>query len=113
MNTKRDPREIAETILLRSICSIKVGACISDSWGVHSWAWNNSGRDGFGEHAEAACIRRSNRDRLSGSTIYVAAIRSRNDKVITACPCLDCAGLIRWAGIRDVWFRDGHGIWRR
>lgn len=113
MNTRRDPREIAETILNRSICAVKVGSVIADSWGVGSWGWNSSGFTGLGEHAEAAAIRRGNKQRMKDSTLYVAAVRERNNKIITAKPCDYCQRTIRWAGIRDVWYRDRNGIWRR
>jgi deoxycytidylate deaminase len=94
MNTQSDPREIAEAILNRSVCSVQVGACIKDKHGVFSWGWNSSG-SGFGEHAEAACIRRANKKRLKGSIMYVASKRRRNGKMINSYPCPDCRRLIR------------------
>ena len=112
MNTKRDPREIAETILERSVCTVQVGACLVDPKGrVVSWGWNHSGFDGFGMHAEDHCISRASRRRVEGSTIYVASKRLRNAKVVSSRPCPDCEELIRSMGIKLVWWRNGDGRW--
>ncbi len=68
------------------------------------------GFDGYGEHAEAGAIRRSNRKRLKGATIWVASIRNRNNKVINSKPCSDCQRLINKHGLKVV-YRGADGIW--
>ena len=110
MNLKRDPTELATTLLNRSTCAVKVAAILLDKWGVFSWGWNSSGLSGMGEHAEAHCIRRANRNRIPGSIMYVAATRKRTGRVVTACPCLMCQKLIYKYGI-TVWYRNGYGGW--
>lgn len=109
MDTNKDPKVLADAILRRSHCSVQVGCVLVDAYGVHAWGWNSSGRDGFGEHAEAACLRRSNRSRLAGSVIYVAARRQRNGKWVMARPCHACQKLI--SKVRAVVYRDGSGVW--
>lgn len=103
----RRPEELCEALLGRSACAVQVAAVIADEWGIFGWGWNNSGQDGFGEHAEASCVRRSNRDRFEGATIYVAARRAKSGNVITARPCPDCQRGIR--GIGRVVYRDKEG----
>lgn len=105
----KDPREIVIALINRSICAVKVGAVIVDRWGIHSWGWNSSGYTGLGEHAEAHAIRRCNRDRMGNSTLYVGAVRMRNNKIITAKPCEECMKLIK--GIGRVIYRNGEGEW--
>lgn len=100
-----DPRQLALDILERSVCHIKVGAAISDKTGILSWGWNSVGFDGFGEHAEASAIRRANKKRLAGSTIYVAG---RRQKPIFSRPCYDCEQLIKRWGITKVVYTDGN-----
>lgn len=107
-----DPRKLAVDLLPRSICSVQVAAVIADKGGIFSWGWNSVG-SGFGEHAEAAAIRRANKKRLHGSMIYVASIRARNDKPVMSMPCPDCAQRIQAAGISTVFYRDGNGDWVR
>ena len=111
MRLSGDPREIATTLLRRSTCAVQVGAVIEDGWGVFGWGWNSSGRTGYGMHAEDHALARSNKGRLGGATLYVAARRRRNGKVVTARPCPDCQGLIQNWGIGRVWYRDGNGVW--
>lgn len=106
----RDPRELAIDLLPRSTCKVKVAAVIADRHGIFSWGWNSSGPDGLGEHAEAAAIRRSSKKRLRGSTIYVAGAWKHSEKVVTACPCMDCAKLIRKHGL-NVGYRRWSGEW--
>lgn len=104
-----DPRQLAVDILERSACQVKVGSAIADSKGrVISWGWNGPGSDGFGEHAEASAIRRANKRRLAGSTIYVAG---RRHKPIFSRPCYNCEKLIKAWGIARVVYTDGLG-WR-
>lgn len=107
----RDPRELAIDLLPRSICSVQVAAVIADSYGIFSWGWNSMGADGLGEHAEAAAIRRANKKRLEGATIYIASRRKRNQKVVLAMPCPACWPLCnKWS--LEIWFRNSDGIWR-
>lgn len=110
MNRNLDPREIVLNILDRSICQVQVGAVLSDNWGVYGIGWNHSGPDGMGLHAEIHCLGRSNRSRMALSTLYVAARRKRNDKIVTAKPCPACMPVVAsWCG--RVVYRDGKGDW--
>jgi pyrimidine deaminase RibD-like protein len=102
-----DPRQLATALLSRSICNVQVAAVIADKSGIFSWGWNHAGRNGFGEHAEAAAIRRANKKRLEYATVYVAAKRNRN--FINSMPCPDCARLLRKYGIRTVHWTMGKG----
>lgn len=111
MNTRCSPEEFAEAILLRSVCAVQVGACLADSHGIFAWGWNHMG-NGFGEHAEVHCLRRANRDRAEGSTIYVASTRMRTGRPVTSKPCEKCQGWIEAFNIHKVWFRGGDGLWR-
>jgi deoxycytidylate deaminase len=105
-----DPRQLAIDLLPRSTCSVQVAAVISDRHGIFAWGWNSVG-NGFGEHAEAAAIRRANKKRLKGADIYVASMRNRNKKTICSCPCPECYSLIDNLGIDMVYFRDADGKW--
>ena len=107
-----DPRQLVIDLIPRSICSVRVAAVVVDGWGIFGWSWNGVG-DGFGEHAEAACIRRSNKRRLRGSTIYVAAVRMRSTRpcTVTARPCRACEMLLRAYGIDRIVYRNKEGIW--
>jgi pyrimidine deaminase RibD-like protein len=88
---------------------VQVAAVVVDWNGrVMSWGWNNSGRDGYGEHAEAAAIRRANPWRLKGATIYVAGKRS---KPVMSRPCKDCLKLLAGYGISRAAYTIGHGDW--
>jgi deoxycytidylate deaminase len=108
MKKPPDPRELAEEILKRSICNVQVGAVIADSHGIFAWGWNSVG-SGMGIHAEIHALSRANRKRLPGATIYVAAQRARNQKIVTAKPCPECAVAIpRNTFIR---YRDENGDW--
>lgn len=108
-----DPRELAVDLLARSTCSVQVAAVLADRHGIFAWGWNSVG-SGFGEHAEAAAIRRANKKRLGkGTTIYIASRRTRNKKMVPSKPCPDC-----WARIESaipsgkvVW-RESNGIWQ-
>lgn len=111
MNTKRDPKEIAESILFRSTCNVQVGSCISLNSRIISWGWNSSGFSGFGLHSEAHAIKRANKDRLEGATIYVASRRKANDRIVLSKPCEACQKLIDKYELK-VKYRDAEGIWR-
>ncbi len=104
-----DPRELAVALLRRSVCSVQVAAVLEDEWGVFAWGWNSSGPTGMGEHAEAHCLRRANRNRLQGATLYVAARRARNGRPVCARPCSACQKVIR--DVEAVVWRDGDGLW--
>lgn len=105
-----DPRELAIALLSRSICSIQVAAVIADSHGIFSWGWNSVG-SGHGEHAEAAAIRRANKKRLDGATIYVATRRARNKKIINSRPCESCQGIIDNWNLTAI-YRDSDNVWK-
>ena len=106
----KDPRELVVALLKRSVCHVQVAAVLADRYGIHSWGTNHIGFDGFGQHAEAECLRRANRRRLGGSTLYVAATRRRNGKVVSARPCESCEAIVRKVGM-VVW-RDRDGVWK-
>lgn len=106
-----DPRQLTLDLLPRSICSVQVAAVIADKRGIFSWGWNSVG-SGFGEHAEVAAIRRANKRRLRGATIYVATQRMRSfgPKMVNSMPCFGCEALIMKRGLNVV-YRDARGIW--
>ena len=107
----KDPRLLAIALLSRSTCRVKVAAVLADRHGIFSWGFNNSGRDGFGEHAEAAALRRANPRRTRASTLYIASQRARNGRAVMSRPCSACQQLIRAAGCRALW-RDLDGSWK-
>ena len=110
MNTNLHPQDLVVSLTNRSVCSVQVAAIIVDHHGCLSWGWNNSGEDGLGQHAERHSLYRANRRRLMGATMYVAAKRKRNGKVVTAHPCEDCQKLLTKVG--EVVYRNGEGEWR-
>lgn len=112
MNTRCTPEEFCETILRRSVCAVQVGAVLVDSFGIFGWGWNHMGADGFGEHAEVNCLKRSNYHRQSGATLFVASVRRRTQKSVISKPCPKCQGWIESRGLRAVWWRDATGLWR-
>lgn len=105
-----DARELTVALLKRSTCAVRCAATLEDSRGIFSWGWNSSGSDGMGEHAERACLRRANWGRLEGSTIYVAAERGRNGKIIGSRPCEACEAFLAPRIARMLW-RDPFGRW--
>ena len=105
-----DPRELAEILLNRSICSVQVAAVIADRHGILAWGWNFVG-GGYGKHAETHAISRANRKRLEGATIYVASQRKRNGKMVTSKPCQNCQNSINLNEIAHVCWRDADGRW--
>ena len=107
-----DPRELAIDLLPRSTCTVQVAAVIADKHGIFAWGWNSPG-NGFGEHAEAAAIRRASRDRMVGASIYVASRRMRNEKTILSMPCDKCASRCVKAEFKEIWYRDQNGLWRQ
>jgi deoxycytidylate deaminase len=111
MKKPPDAKDLARDILSRSSCSVQVGAAISDDVGIFSWGWNSVGFTGLGLHAEAHAILRANKQRLFGSTIYVASKRKRNGKTVVSKPCEDCQKLIQKWNIGVKW-RDNNGEWK-
>lgn len=111
MNKPSDPRELAIDLLPRSTCTVQVAAVIADDHGIFAWGWNSAG-NGFGEHAEAAAIRRASKRRLKGATIYIASRRRRNEKTVCSKPCPDCWGRVESTGARKVAWRESNGIWQ-
>lgn len=103
-------KDLAEDILVRSKCAVRVGAAIEDATGIISWGWNFDGFDGHGLCAERHAIQRANRKRLSGATIYVAGMRHRNGKLVPAKPCETCEKVIKKWNLQVVW-RDNEGNW--
>jgi hypothetical protein len=101
---------LAVDLLSRSICAVQVAAVLEDRWGIFSWGWNHSGSDGYGQHAEAHSLSRANRDRLEGSTMWVAARRRKSGNPVCACPCEGCRAIL--GKVRDVWYRDKSGQWK-
>lgn len=111
MKKPKDPRELAIAMTSRSNCAVQVGAVIADKWGIYAWGANHSGFDGLGCHAEVEAIRRANRKRLKGSTIYIAAVRKRNKKAVTSKPCPDCEKRLIAAQIGKVVWRANDDSW--
>lgn len=111
LNKDLNVEHVLENLLKRSTCSVRVAALLVDKDGsLLANGWNHAGPDGFGEHAEAHCLRRANRRRLEGATLYVAATRSRNGKPVLAKPCPKCEKLVRKCF--RVIYRDNLGDWR-
>jgi deoxycytidylate deaminase len=108
---KGNPKDLSTDILERSICRVQVGAVLLDGAGhILSWGWNSVGR-GFGLCAERHAVGRANRARLDGSTtIYVAAKRKRNGKVVSARPCPKCRAVLD-KNVIVVVYRDADGRW--
>ena len=109
MNLHSHPTDIAATLLNRSVCAVQVAAVLVDVCGVFSCGGNHAGADGLGQHAECHCINRSNPHRLEQATMYIAARRRRNKRIVTARPCAVCEKMI-W-GCKRVVYRDTNGVW--
>ena len=107
MYKPRDPRELAIALLTRSVCSVAVACVLADKHGIFAWGWNSAGSTGYGEHAEAAAVRRASRSRLEGSTAYVVARRRKSRGTITARPCEACRRVL--GGVKQVVYRDQEG----
>lgn len=110
MRKPADPRDLAVDLLPRSPSSIRVSSVIADKWGIISWGWNGPGATGYGEHAERAAIRRANRNRLRGATIYVAGAYRDKNKIVCARPCESCRPLVDKYDL-NVIYRDRDGRW--
>lgn len=112
MNFKRLPEEIAETVSYRSTRNVRVGSCIIDTIGrVISIGWNHEGPDGLGECAEAFAIKRANRKRLVGASIYIFGQWGHSLNWVTAIPCSRCMALIRKHDLHNVWHSGKDGKW--
>jgi deoxycytidylate deaminase len=104
-----DPRQLAIDLIPRSNCAVQVSAVLSDG-NIYAWGWNSVG-SGYGEHAEAAAIRRANKSRLFGSVIFVAGRRKRNGKIVGSKPCPACQRLLVKKGIIAM-YQDSDGEWK-
>lgn len=113
MNTRLDPRELVVNLVLpRSQCKVRVAAVITDNREkIFAWGWNNPGRDGLGEHAEAHAVRNANKRRLSGSTIFVAGLRVRNGNFVPSRPCDKCQKLLKKYKVKKVIYITPAGEW--
>jgi|SRR3989344_335092 len=111
---KISPKELAKDLLLRSDhYTFQLGAVIVDVRGrIISWGWNTCNR-GIGSrlsgHAEALAIRRANRKRLKGASIFVAGRARNTGSSITAKPCKNCQKILQHFGIVDVYFTTKSG----
>lgn len=112
MNHQIPAIEIATAMMGRSTCAVQVGSCVADHWSVFAVGWNHMGYDGYGEHAEVYCLKRANKDRLQGATLYVSAQRMRNRRAVIARPCPECQAIITKHGVKVLW-RDNDGEWKR
>jgi tRNA(Arg) A34 adenosine deaminase TadA len=112
MNKSKVPKELVLDILKRAGTNVQVGAVITDKHGIFSWGWNHTENwtapagGGTGVHAEVHAISRANPKRLKGATIYIAGIRTRNNKVVESKPCPACMHWIRFVGISRVIYLD-------
>ena len=106
-------KDLTVNLLERSIASVQVAAVVEDTKGdIFGWGWNSSGPSGLGEHAEAHTIRRVNRSRLKGATIFVAGRRKKSGSYVFALPCEACMKRIRNSGIANVVFLDRGKAWK-
>ena len=106
----KDPREVCESLLKRSKCSVQVAAVLSDGFSVFAWGWNNEGLDGFGEHAEVNCLKRSNYKRAKKAVMWVCARRRKSGNPVNSRPCAACAPLVKYC--QYVVYRDKCGTWK-
>lgn len=87
---KKIPQELALDIASRSKCNVQMGAVLEDSHGIFSWGFNHMGFDGHGLCAEREAIRRANKNRLKGSTLYIAGRWRKSGNPVLSFPCPDC-----------------------
>ena len=109
MNTRKSPKILASDLVRRSTCAIRVSAVIADKRGIFSWGHNHSGLTGLGEHAEVHAIKRANKHRLYGATIYVAGVYERGT-LVKAKPCPACQALIDKYHLETL-YRAKSGKW--
>lgn len=106
-----DPRRLAVDLLPRSICTVQVGACVTDSSdNIIGWGWNSSGPDGHGLCAERHAFGRLNKNRLWSGYVYVAAQWNSHGRFAPAKPCEKCEAIIKKYEM-DVYWRDKKGKW--
>ena len=117
MITRCSPRELAETLLLRSECIIQMAAVLSDKYGIFSWGWNHPGPLSEGVHAEEHAIMRANRKRLRGAKLTVAGRRKKNGNRVLSRPCDDedwsCLLLVQSTRIGTVEYHTKNGVWEK
>ncbi|MBM3300507.1 MAG: hypothetical protein FJY85_11170 [Deltaproteobacteria bacterium] len=109
---KTNPKQLVESLLLRSSVNVQVAAVIQERTGrIVSWSWNHSGPDGFGMCAERWAIQRANRKRLRGSTLYVGGRWKKSGNWVDARPCPECSLALDKAGVKVV-HSTKEGGWR-
>lgn len=114
MNYRIGHRKLAEVIAGRSTRNVTVGVVIVDPQDrVISVGWNHEGPQGMGECAEAFAIKRANRKRLVGASIYVFGQWRHSSNWVTAIPCSRCMALIRKHGLRCIYHSTKDGKWAR
>lgn len=110
---KDPPKTMAATILRRSDHYVfQIGAVLVDPQGrCVSWGWNtyNQGTGWLSGHAEVQAVRRANRKRLRGSSVYVAGMSRKSGQPVLAKPCKACAKLLAHFGIRMAYFTTKKG----
>jgi len=110
MNKYRNIIELTQSIAKRSICTVKVGSVVYDSYGIFAWGWNHVGK-GFGECAERYAVRRANKRRLKGASICI--ISYRRGKMICSFPCPKCFAVLKACGIKYIECNDTNRKWGR
>ena len=103
--------ELAEYVANRSTCHIRVGAILSDKYGVFAWGHNHSGT-GLGMCAERHAISRANKKRLTGSTLTIYSVRNRNGKRLPSFPCDKCWQWVVNFKIGKVVYQTIHEGWK-
>ena len=112
MKKDKIPTELAIDLSGRSTCNVRVGCVIVDTEGrVVAWGWNHEGSDGLGECAEAFAIKRANRKRLVGASIYVFGQWGHSGNWVNAIPCMNCMALIRKYDLHYVYHSTKEGKW--
>ena len=107
MNKNRPPQDLVLDLTRRGEHRVfMMAAVIVDPRGyIFSWGWNHNLErpvDGSSAHAEVHAIRRANRSRLGGATIYVAGRRRGTNRILFSKPCSDCERRIRKTGITMI-----------
>ena len=110
MNTNLDPRELALLVARRADFNFQVGAVLADQRGVFSWGWAHWGDGHHSVHAEVHAIRRANPRRVKRATLYVAAIRRGQERLVLAAPCAACRRAITAAGVHAVQYTSPQAV---
>ena len=101
MRTNLIPWDLANDLIHRSSCRVKMAAVITDKDDrIFSWGWNHCGPDGMGMCAERFAIQRSNPKRLAGSTISIRGWNGVNKSV--SLPCKQCYDTLMIAGVEYI-----------